>query len=107
MPRFLQKQKAKRRVLDVIDKPRLRGFSYGTLPGHPETGEERFTVRLDGDDTVWAEIRAFSCPGRWFTGIAGAHLLHVSHPLRGDGRGVAIGMRTGVLHEHQPLLRRP
>ena len=36
-----------------------RGFSYGTLPGHPESGEERFTVRLlPGGDVVY-EIRVF------------------------------------------------
>ncbi|SFP83418.1 Uncharacterized protein, UPF0548 family [Geodermatophilus dictyosporus] len=37
-----------------------RGFAYGTLPGHPESGEERFTVRLTGDGDVVATIRVFS-----------------------------------------------
>ncbi len=36
-----------------------RGFSYGTLAGHPESGEERFTVRLLPDRTVGFEIRVF------------------------------------------------
>ncbi|NEM08480.1 DUF1990 family protein [Geodermatophilus normandii] len=37
-----------------------RGFAYGTLPGHPESGEECFTVRLtDGGDVV-VTIRVFS-----------------------------------------------
>lgn len=36
-----------------------RGFSYGTLPGHPESGEERFTVRLLPDGDVVYEIRVF------------------------------------------------
>jgi uncharacterized protein (UPF0548 family) len=36
-----------------------RGFSYGTLPGHPESGEERFTVRLTPDGDVVHEIRVF------------------------------------------------
>ncbi len=37
-----------------------RGFAYGTLPGHPESGEECFTVRLtEGGDVVVA-IRVFS-----------------------------------------------
>jgi uncharacterized protein (UPF0548 family) len=36
-----------------------RGFSYGTLAGHPESGEERFTVRLlPGGDVVYG-IRVF------------------------------------------------
>ncbi len=39
------------------------GFSYGTLPGHVERGEERFTIELDartGDVTY--DILAFSRP---------------------------------------------
>jgi uncharacterized protein (UPF0548 family) len=36
-----------------------RGFSYGTLPGHPESGEERFTVRLCDDGDVVYTIRVF------------------------------------------------
>lgn len=36
-----------------------RGFAYGTLPGHPESGEERFTVRLTSDGDVGYEIRVF------------------------------------------------
>ncbi len=36
-----------------------RGFSYGTLPGHPESGEERFVVRLLPDGDVVYEIRVF------------------------------------------------
>jgi uncharacterized protein (UPF0548 family) len=36
-----------------------RGFAYGTLPGHPESGEECFVVRLTPDGDVVYEIRAF------------------------------------------------
>ena len=36
-----------------------RGFSYGTLPGHPESGEECFLVRLTGAGEVVYEIRVF------------------------------------------------
>ncbi len=39
--------KAPCRVVYVIDQPDVRGFAYGTLPGHPESGEERFVVRHD------------------------------------------------------------
>lgn len=37
------------------------GFAFGTLPGHSETGEERFTVewRRD-DDSIWFEILVFA-----------------------------------------------
>jgi uncharacterized protein (UPF0548 family) len=37
-----------------------RGFAYGTLPGHPESGEECFTVRLAGGGDVVVAIRVFS-----------------------------------------------
>lgn len=56
------------RVVYVVDEPDLRGFAYGTLPGHPESGEERFCVRHDpATDTVYAEIIAFSRPAQWWS----------------------------------------
>jgi uncharacterized protein (UPF0548 family) len=51
--------------------PTLTGFAYGTLPGHPECGEESFTVELADDGTVWFTVVAFSRPGRWYTRLAG------------------------------------
>lgn len=50
------------RVVYLIDEPTRRGFAYGTLPGHPESGEEAFIVELRGDDSVWLTIRAVSRP---------------------------------------------
>jgi uncharacterized protein (UPF0548 family) len=39
------------------------GFAFGTLPGHVERGEERFTVEWhEEDDAVWYEIFAFASP---------------------------------------------
>src|SRR5262245_14947922 len=39
------------------------GFAYGTLPGHAESGEERFVVEWDrADDAVWYDVLAFSRP---------------------------------------------
>lgn len=38
------------------------GFVYGTLPGHAESGEERFTVEWDPYDEVWYDVYAFSKP---------------------------------------------
>jgi uncharacterized protein (UPF0548 family) len=44
------------------------GFAYGTLPGHVETGEERFLIEWDRDtDTVWYDILAFSQPRHFLT----------------------------------------
>lgn len=50
------------RVTKRIDELRRRGFSYGTLPGHPLVGEERFTVELDQTEQVHLHIRSFSRP---------------------------------------------
>ena len=46
------------RVVDVVDEPQRSGFSYGTMPNHPESGEETFMVRLDDEDRVWIDITA-------------------------------------------------
>jgi uncharacterized protein (UPF0548 family) len=60
------------RVVEVVDEPDRRGFAYGTLPGHPETGEERFVVERDpSTGEVTAMITAFSNPGTWRTRLAG------------------------------------
>ncbi|KQO65050.1 DUF1990 family protein [Curtobacterium sp. Leaf261] len=50
------------RVVTVLDEPARRGFSYGTLPGHPESGEVSFIVELRSDDAVELVIRSFSRP---------------------------------------------
>ena len=59
------------RVVRVLDEPRWQGFAYGTLPGHPERGEESFVVELAQDGTVFFHLVAFSRPGRWFTRLGG------------------------------------
>jgi uncharacterized protein (UPF0548 family) len=39
------------------------GFAFGTLPGHSEEGEERFTVVWHhADDSVWYELFSFARP---------------------------------------------
>jgi uncharacterized protein (UPF0548 family) len=48
------------RVVWVLDEPDRRGFGYGTLPGHPESGEESFVVTLEPDGDVVYSLRAFS-----------------------------------------------
>jgi len=48
------------RVVWVVDEPDRRGFAYGTLPGHPESGEESFVVILRPDGEVVYELTAFS-----------------------------------------------
>jgi uncharacterized protein (UPF0548 family) len=56
------------RVVYIVDEPDLRGFAYGTLPGHAESGEERFVVRYDSaSDEVVAEVTAFSRHATWWS----------------------------------------
>ena len=54
------------RIVYVINEPgptEKHGFAYGTLPGHAEVGEERFTVEFDpADQSVWYDIHALSRP---------------------------------------------
>lgn len=60
------------RVVYVLDEPDRRGFAYGTLRGHAETGEELFAVRYDpADGAVYAEVTAFSRHGTWWSRLAG------------------------------------
>lgn len=49
------------RVVRVLTGPDAVGFAYGTLPGHPEVGEESFVIVRAGD-RVRFELRALSRP---------------------------------------------
>ncbi|MEP6761482.1 MAG: DUF1990 domain-containing protein [Sporichthyaceae bacterium] len=55
------------KVVYVVEEADRRGFAYGTLPGHPESGEESFVVSILDDDSVALEIRSFSRPGNMFS----------------------------------------
>ncbi|GAA4470804.1 hypothetical protein GCM10023170_088220 [Phytohabitans houttuyneae] len=50
------------RVVYVVDEADRRGFAYGTLPGHPEQGEEAFLMTRASTGEVNLHIRAFSRP---------------------------------------------
>jgi Domain of unknown function (DUF1990) len=89
------------RVIDrfekVIDNRWHSGFTYRTLIGHPECGEETFSVEKDlTSGQVTAALRSWSRPGLWIAmathpiirrlqlGAAGAaldHLERLAHPL--------------------------
>jgi uncharacterized protein (UPF0548 family) len=85
------------RIVYAVDEmgPVCRfGFAYGTLPGHAESGEERFLVEWDrADDDVWYDIIAFSRPN---------HLLaRLGYPLtrrtqKRFARDSAAAMRKAV-----------
>ena len=74
------------RIVSVIDGQTRWGFAYGTLPGHPEQGEEAFIVSMAPDQTVRFEIEAFSRPGDPLVRLAG--------PI---GRSIQKGGTAGYL----------
>lgn len=78
------------RIVNVIDEATRWGFAYGTLPGHPEQGEEAFIVSKSSDETVRFEIVAFSQPAN--------SLVRLSGPV---GRSVQKVGTKGYLHALQ------
>ena len=58
------------RVVTVVEEPGRAGFAYGTLPGHPEIGEELFLVE-QAPDGVRASVTAFSRPGTRIARLGG------------------------------------
>jgi len=76
------------RVIDVFDKPTLTGwktgFTYRTLKGHAELGEEIFAVEKDrATGEVIASLTSWSRPGHWLTRIGYFYArrcqIHASH----------------------------
>lgn len=59
------------RVVYVVDEPLRKGFAYGTLPGHPESGEESFVLELHNGGEVTFTISAFSRPNSLLARIGG------------------------------------
>ncbi|MGO3024182.1 MAG: DUF1990 family protein [Brevibacterium sp.] len=51
------------RVIDVVDTEDRCGFTYGTKPGHPITGEESFILIRTADDRVFLVLRSVSRAG--------------------------------------------
>lgn len=59
------------RVVQVVDEPDRRGFAYGTLRGHPESGEELFVLEHASDGEVTLRITAFSRPRSLLARVSG------------------------------------
>jgi uncharacterized protein (UPF0548 family) len=68
------------RVLEVIDEPDRAGFAYGTLPGHPESGIEAFTLTRTATGLVRVHIDAVSRPAIWYARL-GAPLSRLAQEL--------------------------
>jgi uncharacterized protein (UPF0548 family) len=76
------------RIVYVLEEERAIerfGFAFGTLPGHSETGEERFTVEWRPDDnTVWYELLAFARPQHILAKIGSPFVRIVQRKFAGD-----------------------
>jgi uncharacterized protein (UPF0548 family) len=61
------------------------GFTYGTLPGHAASGEERFSIewQREADDRVCYCVRAFSRPGHWLTWVGRPVLRSLQRRFQG------------------------
>ncbi|MER5642473.1 DUF1990 domain-containing protein [Kitasatospora sp. NPDC002227] len=67
------------RVVWTVEEADRIGFAYGTLPGHPECGEESFVVTMDADGEVWFEVTAFSRPAAWYARLGGPVTAVLQH----------------------------
>ncbi len=77
-------------VFEEAGPVRRSGFAYGTLPGHLERGEERFSVERHGDGSVWYELCAFSRP---------------RHPLARLGYPLVRRLQRRFVRESQAAMR--
>ncbi|MDJ1372667.1 DUF1990 family protein [Gulosibacter molinativorax] len=58
------------RVVYVVDEPHRKGFAFGTLSGHPVSGEVAFIVEHRADDSVHFLLRTYSGPGKGIWALA-------------------------------------
>ena len=79
------------RVIDVFETTRRCGFTYGTKPGHPITGEESFILIRTPDDRVFLVLRSVSRAGAgiWRLGEPFVRLAQVIYRRR-YGRALRV-----------------
>ncbi|MBA4192028.1 MAG: DUF1990 domain-containing protein [Planctomycetaceae bacterium] len=81
------------RIVYVVEEPgpiSKFGFAYGTLPGHVESGEERFLIEWNRQtDSVSYDILAFSKPNHFLTRL-GYPLVRRSQKRFGRDSAAAI-----------------
>jgi uncharacterized protein (UPF0548 family) len=81
------------RVTAVVDRPTRCGFAYGTLGGHPVSGEEAFIVHRDADGLVRLTLRSLTRPARGLWWWAFPALLVAQRHYR---RRYLHALRAGV-----------
>ncbi len=79
-------------MIDERGETERFGFAYGTLAAHAEIGEERFSVEMLADGSVWYDIYAFSRPH----GIARIGLPLARSLQKRFGRDSKEAMRRAV-----------
>jgi uncharacterized protein (UPF0548 family) len=84
------------RIVSVVGDQTHWGFAYGTLPGHPERGEEAFVVSIASDEMVRFEVVAFSRPDD--------ALVRLSGPI---GRAIQKGGTNGYLRALRRVVDQP
>ncbi len=71
------------RVVYRVDEARRFGFAYGTVPDHPERGEERFLVEWNpADDSVSYDLLAVSRPAHWLARVGYLYARYEQAKLR-------------------------
>ncbi len=80
------------RIVYVVDTPTRYGFAIGTLPGHLEEGEERFSVELR-DGSVWYNLLALSRPQHPLVWLGYPFARHMQRRFARDS---VRAMRKGV-----------
>ena len=95
------------RIVYVVDEdgPTVRfGFAYGTLPGHAESGEERFLVEWNrADDRVWYDIVAFSRPNHFLARLGYPLAPQLQKRFARDSKAAMVGAASARLRPRELL----
>ena len=84
------------RVVRVVDEPARVGFAYGTLPGHPECGEEEFLVERADDGALTFTVSAFCRPASLLARAGGPLTRWVQAGMTGRYLCALDGGRPGL-----------
>lgn len=94
---------APNRVVAVIDEPGRFAFAYGSLPGHPERGEESFMAEQLDDGNVRVTIRVQAVPATLSArAVAPAVRWLQAAALRGYLRAIALHVEASTGPHHPP-----
>lgn len=76
-------------AFEEMEEAERVGFAIGTLEGHGERGEERFTVELRSDGSVWFEVFSFAAAALPLTRLGGPLLGRLQRRF-GKAAGAAV-----------------